>query len=83
MQHFDMLVYSAACEYVRNGIQGDKSSGYMVKNRWSYIYTAPVCLHGLGGNNFRYGNEDSVNVVDTIGNAGLCSEMLLYLVYML
>ena len=55
----------------------------MVKNRWSYISTAPVCLHGLDGNNFRYGNEDSINVVNTIGNAGLCSEMLLYLVYML
>jgi len=77
-----MLVHSAACEYVINGTYGDKSSGYMFKNKWNYISTAPVCLHGISGNNFAYGKEDSINIVNIIGNAGLCSEMLLYLLLM-
>ena len=54
----------------------------MVKNKWSYISTAPVCLHGTGGNKFTYGKEESINIVNITGNAVLCSEMLLYLLCM-
>jgi hypothetical protein len=48
-----------------------------------YISTPPVCLHGIDGNNFTYGKEDSVNIVNVLGNAVLYCEMLLYLLYML
>lgn len=77
-----MLVYSAACEYVRNVTYRDMSSGYMVKDRCSYITTAPVCLHGIGGNNITYGKGDSINIFNIIRNAGLCSEMLIHLLCM-
>jgi hypothetical protein len=55
----------------------------MVKHRWSYIPTVPICLHGIDGKNFRYGKEDNINIVNITGNAGLCSEVLLYLLCML
>lgn len=64
-------------------VHKNKSSGYMVKNRRSLISTAPVCLHGIGGNNFTCGKEGRINIVNIIGYAGLCSEMLLYLLYIL
>jgi hypothetical protein len=30
----------------------DKCSGYMIKNEWSFTCTPPICLHGMGKENF-------------------------------
>jgi len=29
-----------------------------VKNEWSYTSGLPLCLHGVDGNNFKYGKLD-------------------------